>query len=143
MFNIKVKYHDSEIDKLVQKEGSDWIDLRAAETVTIKKGEIATISLGVSMQLPQGYEAHVVPRSSTYKTWKVLQTNSFGVIDESYCGDNDIWKFQCIATEDTIIEKNSRICQFRIEKKQPQVTFEEVGSLNNEDRGGFGSTGIN
>lgn len=143
MFNIKVKYHDSEIDKLVQKEGSDWIDLRAAETVTIKKGEIATVSLGVSMQLPQGYEAHVVPRSSTYKTWKVLQTNSFGVIDESYCGDNDIWKFQCIATEDTTIEKNSRICQFRIEKKQPQVTFEEVGSLNNEDRGGFGSTGVN
>lgn len=143
MFNIKVKYHDSEIDKLVQKEGSDWIDLRAAETVTIKKGEIATVSLGVSMQLPQGYEAHVVPRSSTYKTWKILQTNSFGVIDESYCGDNDIWKFQCIATEDTTIEKNSRICQFRIEKKQPQVTFEEVGSLNNEDRGGFGSTGVN
>lgn len=143
MLNIKVKYHDSKIDRLTQKEGSDWIDLRAAEDVTIKKGEIATISLGVSIQLPQGYEAHVVPRSSTYKTWKVLQTNSFGVIDESYCGDNDIWKFQCIATEDTTIEKNSRICQFRIEKKQPQVTFEEVDSLNNEDRGGFGSTGIN
>jgi dUTP pyrophosphatase len=93
------------------------------------------------MQLPEGYEAHVVPRSSTFKTYGVIQTNSCGVIDGSYCGDEDIWKMPVYATRDTVIEKNDRICQFRIMKNQPKILFEETKKLNNQNRGGFGSTG--
>ena len=141
---IKIKYHTDEIEKLRYIDGkSDWIDLRAAEDVELKAGEFKLISLGVSMELPKGYEAHVVPRSSTFKTWGVLQTNSIGIIDESYCGDNDIWKMPVYATRDTTIHKNDRICQFRIEKHQPTIEFEEVDTLDNEDRSGFGSSGKN
>ena len=139
---IKIKYHTDEIEKLRYIDGkSDFIDLRAAEDVELKAGEFKLISLGVSMELPKGYEAHVVPRSSTFKTWGILQTNSMAVIDESYCGDNDIWRYPVYATRDTIIHKNDRICQFRIEKHQPTIKFEEVDTLDNEDRSGFGSTG--
>ena len=140
---IKIKYHTDEIEKLRYIDGkSDFIDLRAAEDVELKTGEFKLISLGVSMELPKGYEAHVVPRSSTFKTWGVLQTNSIGIIDESYCGDNDIWKIPVYATRDTTIHKNDRICQFRIEKHQPTIKFEEVEHLEGEERGGFGSSGV-
>ena len=140
--NIKIKYFTDKINKLEYIDGkSDWIDLRAAEDVELKAGEFKLISLGVSMELPKGYEAHVVPRSSTFKTWGILQSNSIGIIDESYCGDNDIWKMPVYATRDTMIHKNDRICQFRIEKHQPTIKFEEVDTLGNEDRSGFGSTG--
>ena len=141
---IKIKYHTDEIEKLRYIDGkSDFIDLRAAEDVELKAGEFKLISLGVSMELPKGYEAHVVPRSSTFKTWGILQANSIGIIDESYCGDNDIWKMPVYATRDTTIHKNDRICQFRIEKHQPTIKFEEVDTLGNEDRSGFGSSGKN
>ena len=140
---IKIKYHTDEIEKLRYIDGkSDWIDLRSAENVELKAGDFKLISLGVSMELPKGYEAHVVPRSSTFKTWGILQTNSIGIIDESYCGDNDIWKMPVYATRDTTIHKNDRICQFRIEKHQPTIMFEEVDTLGNEDRNGFGTTGV-
>ena len=141
---IKIKYHTDEIEKLRYIDGkSDWIDLRAAEDVELKAGEFKLISLGVSMELPKGYEAHVVPRSSTFKTWSIIQTNHHAIIDESYCGDNDIWKYPAYALRDTIIHKNDRICQFRIEKHQPTIKFEEVEHLEGEERGGFGSSGSN
>ena len=144
MVNIKIKYFDKDIEKLKYIDGkSDWIDLRASEDVEFKKGEFKLIPLGIAMELPNGYEAHVVPRSSTFKTWGILQTNSMAVIDESYCGDNDIWRYPVYATRDTMIHKNDRICQFRIEKHQPTIEFEEVDTLGNEDRSGFGSSGKN
>lgn len=141
METIKIKYFDNEIDKIAKVDKGDWIDLRAAKEVTLKAGEYALIPLGVGMKLPEGYEAHVVPRSSTFKNFGVIQTNSHGVIDESYCGDNDQWHFPAFALRDTVIHKNDRICQFRIDKKQPEVAFEEVDHLEDQDRGGFGSTG--
>ena len=137
---IKIKYHNKNIDKIKKIAVGDWIDLRAAETVELKKGEYQLISLGVSMQLPKGYEAHVVPRSSTFKNFGVIQTNHHGIIDESYCGDGDIWKFPAYALKDTMIKENDRICQFRIVEKMPEVEFIEVEKLENENRGGFGST---
>ena len=140
--NIKIKYQTYDIIPLEQKDGSDWIDLRAAEDVEMFEGDFRLISLGISMKLPKGYEAHVVPRSSTFKNWGILQTNSIGIIDESYCGDNDIWKFPAYATKHTIIHKNDRICQFRIVEKQPKIEFDIVNKLEDNDRGGFGSTGI-
>lgn len=139
--NIQIKYH-TDITPLEQKEGSDWIDLRAAEDVELFEGDFKLISLGVSMKLPEGYEAHIVPRSSTFKNFGILQTNHFGVIDESYCGDNDIWQFPAYAIRHTAIHKDDRICQFRIEKKQPKVDFKVVDKLSDTNRGGFGSTGI-
>lgn len=137
---IRIKYF-TDIDKIQKIEVGDWIDLRAAETVSLKKGEFRLIPLGVAMELPKGYEAHVVPRSSTYKKYKVIQTNHMGVIDCSYCGDNDQWHFPAYALEDTQIFKNDRICQFRIMENQPELEFEEVEELGNEDRGGIGSSG--
>lgn len=139
---IRIKYHSDEIEKLRYIEGkSDWIDLRAAEEVEMKKGDFHLIKLGVSMQLPEGYEAVIVPRSSTYKNFGIIQTNHMGVIDETYCGDNDLWMMPALAVRDTVIHVNDRICQFRIQKHQPQITFEEVEVLGNADRGGIGSTG--
>lgn len=143
METIKIKYHTNEIDKITEIAIGDWIDLRAAETVAMNTGDFRLISLGVSMKLPEGYEAHVVPRSSTFKKWGVLQTNSTGIIDNSYSGTNDIWRFPALAMRDTVINKNDRICQFRIVKRQPTVEFEEVDTLDSVDRGGFGSTGAN
>lgn len=143
METIKIKYHTNEIDKIKEIAIGDWIDLRAAETVLLHKGDFALISLGVSMKLPDGYEAHVVPRSSTFKKWGVLQTNSMGIIDNSYSGTNDIWRFPALAVRDTVINKNDRICQFRIVKRQPTIEFEEIDTLDAVDRGGFGSTGAN
>lgn len=141
MKSVLIKYHDETLDKIEKIAQGDWIDLRAAETVELKAGEFKIISLGVSMKLPEGYEAHVVPRSSTYKKWGILQTNHMGVIDNSYSGDNDIWGMPVIAMRDTIINKNDRICQFRIVEKMDELQFEEVEHLGGKNRGGFGSTG--
>ena len=138
---IKIKYFDKEIDKIEKVNIGDWIDLRAAETVKLKKGEFRLISLGVGMKLPNGYEANIVPRSSTYKNFKIIQTNSFAVIDNSYSGDNDVWKYPAIAMEDTVIHKNDRICQFRVNRVQPSIQFKEVEHLDEHSRGGIGSTG--
>lgn len=143
MAKIKIKYIDNEIKRLeyIGEGKSDWVDLRSAETVHLKKDEFYLINLGVVMELPDGYEAHIVPRSSTYKNFKLIQANHMGVVDHSYCGDNDVWMFPAIAMEDTTINKNDRICQFRIEKIQPHIEFEEVEVLGNKDRSGIGSTG--
>ena len=144
MEEIKVKYFVDGIDELCYVAGkSDWIDLHAAEDVDMKAGEFRLIPLGVAIELPEGYEAHVVPRSSTFKTWGLLQTNSMGVIDESYCGDNDEWKLPVYATRDTVVEFGDRVCQFRIMAHQPAIRFEERPHLEGADRGGFGSTGTN
>lgn len=139
---IKIKYH-TDIDKIERVDGakSDWIDLRAAEDVAMDAGDFRLISLGVSMKLPEGYEAHIVPRSSTFKNFGIIQTNHQGVIDNSYSGTNDVWKFPAYALRNTTIHKNDRICQFRIVKKQPCIVFDEVDTLDGVDRGGFGSTG--
>lgn len=137
---IKVKYH-ADITLLKKYGRGDWIDLRAAEDIELKAGEFKLISLGVSIQLPPDYEALIIPRSSTFKYWGILQTNHCGLIDNSYCGDNDIWMFPALATRNTLIEKNSRICQFRIQKKMPDLIFETVDTLGNPDREGFGSSG--
>lgn len=140
---IKIKYHTDKIDKLKYIDNkSDWIDLRAAEKVKLKAGEFKLISLGVSVQLPKGYEMVIVPRSSTFKNFGVLQANSFGVADESFCGDDDILMFPALAMRDTEILVNDRICQFRIQKHQPKIVFEEVDHLEGKSRGGFGSTGV-
>lgn len=139
---IKIKYHNKNIDKLqFINNNSDWIDLRSAETVQLKANEFKLISLGISMELPEGYEAHVIPRSSTFKNFGVIQTNHFGLIDESYKGDDDIWRFPAYALRDTTINENDRICQFRIERKMPPISIIEVDNLNNESRGGIGSSG--
>lgn len=143
METIKIKYFSDKIEKLCYIAGnSDWIDLRAAEDVTMKKGEFRLIRLGVAMELPAGFEAHVVPRSSTYKNFGLIQTNHMGVIDESYKGDADEWKWPALALRDTEIHTGDRLCQFRIMKHQPKINFLEVDRLDNEDRGGFGTSGI-
>lgn len=139
---IKIKYFTN-IEKIEKIEKGDWIDLRAAEDTILKAGEFKLIPLGVAMELPRGYEAHIVPRSSTYKKFGIIQTNHQAVIDESYCGDNDQWLYPAYALRDTEIHKGDRICQFRIMEKQPEITFTEVAMLGNEDRGGIGSTGVN
>ncbi|MBQ8604136.1 MAG: dUTP diphosphatase [Oscillospiraceae bacterium] len=140
--DIKIKYFNDNIDKVAPISKGDWIDLRAAATVEMKEGEFKLIPLGVAMQLPQGYEAHVCPRSSTFKNFGVIQTNSMGIIDNSYCGDNDQWFFPAFALRDTVIHENDRICQFRIMEIQPQINFITVDTLGNADRGGHGSTGV-
>ncbi len=142
MPKIRIKYMSDKIKKLEYIDGkSDWIDLRASETVELKAGEFKLIPLGVAMELPEGYEGHLVPRSSTFKNYGILQTNSCGIIDCSYCGDEDWWRMPVYATRDTVIHENDRICQFRIVKNQPEIEFDEVESLGNASRGGFGSTG--
>ena len=142
MEEIKVKYFVDGIDELCYVAGkSAWIDLHAAEDVDMKAGEFRLIPLGVAIELPEGYEAHVVPRSSTFKNYGLLQANSMGVVDYTYRGDNDQWRVPMYATRDVHIDKNTRICQFRIFAVQPPVTFEECDTLSDTDRGGFGSTG--
>ena len=141
MQKIKIKYANQLIERIKKINSGDWIDLRCSEDIEIKTGEFRLIPLGIVMQLPDGYEAHVVPRSSTFKNYGVIQTNSMGIIDETYCGDNDWWFMPVYATRDTKINFNDRICQFRIVKHQPNISFDEIISLGNEDRGGHGSTG--
>ncbi len=140
---IRIRYLSDKIEKLQPPTNSaNWVDLRAAEDVDLKKGDFRLISLGVAMKLPEGYEAHIVPRSSTYKNFGIIQANHHGVVDNAYCGDGDEWKMPVIAMRDTQIRINDRICQFRIERRQPDIIFEEVDHLDSQDRGGFGSTGV-
>lgn len=144
METIQIQYLDDTIEKLAYIDGkSDWIDLRSAVDVELKAGEFKLIHLGIAVKLPEGYEAHVVPRSSTYKNFGIIQTNHCGIIDSSYCGPNDYWYMPAYALRDTVIHKNDRICQFRIEKNQPKLVFEEVKELSGANRGGIGSTGKN
>lgn len=138
---IKVKYFNNEIEKLEKISKGDWIDLRASESVELKAFEFKLIPLGIGMILPEGYEANIVPRSSTFKNFGILQTNSYGVIDNSYSGENDEWKFPALAIRDTVINKGDRICQFRINKRMEDIEIEFVDKLNDVNRGGFGSTG--
>lgn len=142
ILQIKVKYFDSEIDKLQKVNVGDWIDLRASKAIELKQGEFKLIPLGIGIKLPDGYEANIVPRSSTFKNFGVLQTNSYGVIDNSYSGNNDQYHFPALAMRDTIIYKNERICQMRINKVMPELEIIEVEFLDEVSRGGFGSTGV-
>lgn len=160
----------------IAKKG-DWIDLYAASNCTMSAPQAGTlkthkvngenvshrdvsfdfdlIPLGVVMQLPKGFEAIIAPRSSAYKNFGIIQANSIGVVDNSYCGDNDMWKLPVIALKDTTIAAGTRICQFRIQLSQNAtlwqkikwllssgIKFEGCRFLSNKDRGGFGSTGI-
>lgn len=138
---VSIKYFVDGLEPIQSVEGGDWIDLRAAEDVTLASGEYKLIRLGVGMILPEGYEALVVPRSSTYKNFGIIQANGVGVIDNSYSGDADEWHFPAIALRDTVIQKNDRICQFRIIRNQPGIALTRVSSLNEVSRGGIGSTG--
>lgn len=138
---IRIRYHVEGLPPVAPIAEGNWIDLRAAEDVSLRAGEFRIVSLGISMQLPEGYEAHIVPRSSTFKKWGVIQANSMGVIDNSYCGDNDVWGFPALAMRDTVIHKGDRICQFRLVKVMEPVEFQIVERLEGPDRGGFGSTG--
>ena len=173
MTKIKVKLFDSNYPLVIRQEG-DWIDLYTTKDIRISGPEVYIneddtkpkrrrkvifhtnlAELGVAMQLPEGYEAHVLPRSSTFKNFKVLLTNSQGIIDEAFRGDNDVWKFGMVALEDTVIPAHSRVAQFRIVLSQKAtvwqkikwlfsngISIEYVDSLGNKDRGGIGSTGV-
>ena len=138
---VKIKYF-SDIEKIKKFKYGDWIDLRSAEDVELKAGDFKIIKLGIGMKLPYGWEAHVAPRTSTYKNFGIICANSFGIIDNSYCGDEDEWGFPAIALRDTTIHKNDRICQFRVVEKQPSIDFIEVEHLDKVSRGGFGMSGV-
>ena len=154
---IRIKYFEGakKLEKIAQ---GDWIDVYANEDMFIPKGEMRLIPLGIAMELPKRYEAHLAPRSSTFKRWGIIQTNHIGIIDNSYSGDNDEWKYPafCLESRDileteengftkvvsgTWIRKGDKIAQFRIMRTQPKIKFEEVEVLGNEDRGSFGTTG--
>lgn len=162
LMKIKIKYFSKDYPRLEKIAKGDWIDLRVdsikrtkrksnlfdniintvkADTIFYQEGDIIKFGLGVAMELPKGYEAEIRPRSSTFKHWGLIQTNSVGTIDNSYCGDNDEWQIEFIAMRDGTINRFDRVCQFRIWEKQPEFEFEEVDKLVNEDRGGYGSTG--
>ena len=142
--NIDVMYHNPDLIPINLLEKGDWIDLRAAKEYKLFSGEFYLIDLGISMKLPEGYEAHIAPRSSTFKKWGIIQTNGIGIIDNSYCGENDIWMMPVLATKGADIHVNDRICQFRIVKKMSNnIEINTVEHLNTQDRGGFGSTGTN
>lgn len=142
MLTIKIKYLHDDLEKPEKIAKGDWIDLRCAQDISLKKGEHAYIPLGVCMQLPEGFEAHLTSRSSMAKKFGIFHCDDVGVIDSSYCGDNDEWKLPVIALRDTTIHKNDRICQFRLVEVMPEVGFVEVKTLGNPDRGGLGSTGV-
>ena len=151
---IRIKYFEG-AKKLEKISKGDWIDLYANKDMFIPEGTRAMIPLGVAMELPEGYEAHLAPRSSTFKTWGIIQTNSVGVVDHSFMGDNDQWHMPvyCLMSKSgmrdsdgrivrgTWIHKGDKIAQFRIMEIQPEISFEEVEHLDNADRNGFGSTG--
>ncbi len=143
MLTLKIRYLDPEMEPLTYVEGkSDWIDLRAAREISFEAGEFRLIPLGIAVELPEGYEAHVAPRSSTFKNFGLLQVNSVGVVDSSYCGDHDEWFVPMLATRPVTVHRGDRICQFRVVENQPPLVFEAVEHLTGKDRGGFGSTGI-
>lgn len=139
---IQVMYHNPDLIPINFQENGDWIDLRAAEEYHLYPNKFYLINLGISMKLPEGYEAYLAPRSSTFKNWGLIQTNGIGIIDNSYCGENDIWMMPVITTKITHINVNDRVCQFRIAKKMPKIFIENVDHLSIKDRGGFGSSGI-
>ena len=141
MLQIKIKYFHEQLERIQKVTVGDWIDLRAAEDITLKAGQFYQIPLGVAMELPEGYEAWLTSRSSMCKKFGIVHCDDLGVIDNSYKGDNDQWFLPVIATRDTEIHFNDRICQFRIAKNQPELEVIEVESLGNPDRGGLGSTG--
>lgn len=143
MIECKIKYHKpcADLERIEKLPQGDWIDLRAAETVSLKAGEYKVISLGISVQLPEGYEAHILPRSSTFKNWGIIQTNGMGIVDNSYCGDNDVWGMPVFAVRDTVIHINDRICQCCVVPVAEKPEFSEVSKLDGGNRGGFGSTG--
>jgi len=142
MMQIKIKYFNKELTKIKKIDIGDWIDLRSAENISLKSGDFKLIPLGVAMELPEGYEAYVIPRGSTFKNFGIIQTNHMGIVDESYKGDNDQWFMAAYALRDTTIGFDDRICQFRIQKKMPEIEILEVETLGNDDRGGHGSTGV-
>lgn len=137
---IKIKYLPGSPHLTINSNGS-WIDLYTYEDTVLQPGDFKIISLGIAMKLPDGYEANFVPRSSTFKRWGVLQTNCYSVIDPTYCGDSDIWSYPVYATRAVTIPKGTRLCQFRINRVQPAIRFEEVSTLGDTDRGGFGTSG--
>ena len=137
---IQIRYFPNS-PELVMNDRGDWCDLYVYEDMTLKAGEFACVPLGVAMKLPDGYEAIIAPRSSTFKRTGLIQTNSIGVIDNSYSGNDDQWMMPVYATRDVIIEKGMRLCQFRIQKRQPELVFNAVASLSDSNRGGFGTSG--
>ena len=139
--DIFVKYLTDEIDQVSQAHPGEWIDLRSSKLIALRKGDFTLIPLGVIISVPSGYESILVPRSSTFKKYGIIQTNGIGVIDHLYCGPNDEWKMPVYATRDTVIPANTRICQFRIIPSQ-EVTIRTVNDvMQTKSRGGFGSTG--
>ena len=138
---IQIKYWPNSPHLTVNPDGS-WIDLYTYEETVLRAGQFKIIPLGVAMKLPDSYEANIVPRSSTFKRWGILQTNSFAVIDPSYCGDSDQWGYPVVASKDITIPKGTRLCQFRINKVQPEIIFQETESLSRNSRGGFGTSGV-
>lgn len=144
MIHIKIKYFDGTLERLKYIDGkSDMIDLHAAEDVTMKTGEFKMIPLGVAMELPNGFEAHIYPKNNTYKEYGIVQANSVGIIDNVYCGDNDQWMYPVVAVRDTVIHKNDCICQFRVVRNQPEVIFEEVQELQGKNSGRDKAPSIN
>lgn len=140
---IKVKKLVDGLHDINQAHNGEWYDLRCAKDLYLIAGDLAYIPLGVAIELPDGYEAIVAPRSSTAKKFGIIQANSLGVIDHAYCGDNDEWMMPVYAIRNTTIHKNDRICQFRIQKIQPEADIVYVSELGNKDRNGIGSTGTN
>ena len=138
---MKVKYKEG-VKPIVRAYDGEWFDLRAAKDYSLVKGDLLKIDLGVAIELPEGYEAIIRPRSSTAFEYGMLMACS-GVIDHMYCGDEDWWNFGAYVIRSGQIKKNDRICQFRIQKQQPSVAelnIETVEHLGNRNRGGFGST---
>lgn len=140
---IKVKYIKDSCGKTIKPIDSfgDWIDLRCSEDIELDCGDYYEVPLGIAVEMPDGYEAHIVPRSSTYKKWGIIQANSVGIVDNKYCGDGDEWHFPVIALRKTKLHKNDRICQFRLFRSMEQIDCVFVETLGNENRGGLGSTG--
>lgn len=139
--NIGVFYLKDDSPRLKKIEHGDWIDLYADENYDLLPGDFALISLGVIIQLPEGYEAHLAPRSSTFKNFGVIQTNGVGVVDESYRGPEDIWRMPVFALRPSTIRRGDKIAQFRIMKKMEDISITEISEVIGDSRGGFGSTG--
>jgi len=140
---IKVKYL-ADIDPLQQIKIGDAIDVRAAKDINLKYMESTHIPLGFACELPKGYLALLMPRSSTFDKYGIIQTNSIGLIDESYCGDNDEWAMPVVALRTDIhIPKNERIAQFLVIHKEEAMNILATTHLGNANRGGFGSSGRN
>jgi dUTP pyrophosphatase len=144
---IRIKYFEG-ATKLKKISKGNWIDVYASKDIFVPLNERAMVPLGFALELPQGWEGHLAPRSSTFKTWGIIQTNSVGVVDDTYIGDNDQWHMPvyCLQAKHdngTWIRTGDKIGQFRIMEVMPEIQFDEVESFGNCDRGGFGTTGTN